>query len=134
MPRARKIAAYPIEYFDLFQSALDHEEEVVIELPDKKEAHNTRLDLYSFRKSLELEKHVFARPSLAVVIRVEGNKVLLQGRDFTPRQLAVRQALIKYPPLHETEQVMAVTAPEAEPPREAPSAVDDLMQQMGYEP
>ena len=72
MSKPRRLTGFPIEYFDLWQRAVDSPP-VIIELPDSKTAAKLRFSLHAFRRSLLSEPE--ANAELALLI--EGIQVRL---------------------------------------------------------
>lgn len=94
MPKPRNISAYPSEYFQLLNKALN--EPVVLTLSDKKEAIALRFDFYGFRTALK--DWPDADPQLALMcdgleFLIDENVLKIQVREKSEHMAAIRQAL-----------------------------------------
>lgn len=135
MPRAKKLSAYPSEYFDIHIAATEHG---VVEIPfaTEGEAFKFRMELYSFRKALIIAFHEDAEHFDRIRLSVEGSTLILRSPDATPGMNELQGALKRFPPTEpHTENQPNINS--TQPPEEevlSPDAMADALNTLGFTP
>lgn len=91
MPRSLKVARYPQHLFDLLNIRLPH----FIILDTEKQAQKLRFQIWGFRDALANENHPGAAKIDAMLLRVDGPRLIIEARDNADANIAaqIRAAL-----------------------------------------
>lgn len=97
MGRPKQAKYFSDRFFDLAEEITKHPEEpIVVDFPTVAGARDFRMEFYTFRSRAEAEGQTLMYPELcAITVKLEGQTLTFQHKNYTPGALALDAALKK---------------------------------------